>query len=59
MEELEIFQRKRKAYNELQCEILRLEVCIVRTSYGNDGNGDANWDDENAQPISMIGGISL
>ena len=40
---------KEKVYEMPILEIIFFTECIVRTSFGDDGN-DGDWDDENTNP---------
>ena len=51
LEELEFLFKKQEAkgrYADLEMKISYFEESFIRTSFGNDGNDDGNWDDENA-----------
>lgn len=39
-------KKQKKPYEELELEIVFFEESFIRTSFGNDGNEDENWDDE-------------
>ena len=43
-------QTDKKRYADLEVEISYFEESFIRTSIGNDGNNDGDWDDENARP---------
>ena len=43
--------KKKKIFKGLEVEILLVTEDLIRTSYGNDGNVDGDWEDENVQPI--------
>ena len=46
-------KNKKEIYKPLKLVCIFMHADIVRTSYGNDGNTDGNWEDDNAQPIIL------
>ena len=47
-------QTEKKSYTDLEIEIRYFEESFIRTSFGNDGNDDSDWGDENAKPIGAF-----
>ena len=43
-------QSEKESYADLEIEVKYFEESFIRTSIGDDGNEDGNWDDENANP---------
>ena len=42
-------QIEKAFYADLEIEVSYFEESFIRTSYGNDGNSDEDWGDENAK----------
>ena len=47
-------QPEKRYYNDLGIEIICFKESFIRTSYGNDGNDDGNWDDEYTNPLGKF-----
>ena len=45
---------KKERYADLKIEIRYFEESFIRTSYGDDGNNDGGWGDENAKPVGTF-----
>ena len=43
-------QSEKESYADLEIKVKYFEESFIRTSIGDDGNEDSNWDDENANP---------
>ena len=46
-------KEEKEKYKALKLTCIFLHADIVRTSYGNDGNTDDNWEDDNTSAVLM------
>ena len=47
-------EKRKKPYTEIEIEIILFEESFIRTSYGDDGNFDGDWEDENVKPTGAF-----
>ncbi len=46
-------ENEKEKYEPLKITALLVYEDVIRTSYGNDGNTDGDWEDDNTQPVIM------
>lgn len=47
-------QTEKERYTDLKIEVKYFEESFIRTSFGDDGNLDGDWGDENAKPVGTF-----
>lgn len=47
-------QTEKERYVDLEIKISYFEESFIRTSFGDDGNNDGDWDDENTKPAGAF-----
>lgn len=47
-------QEEKERYTDLKIDIFYFGESFIRTSFGNDGNEDGDWGDENTKPVGTF-----